>query len=104
MRGVKKLNIAEDLLGKEVIDDSGNLMGVVKDVTWDFENNVVESLLIAKGGGFSLFGSGEKQFVPYENIHSIGDKVLVNIKFVKPEEDEEKEKDELGLNRFGLRI
>lgn len=33
------MNIAEDLLGKEVIDDSGNLMGVLKDVTWDFEEN-----------------------------------------------------------------
>lgn len=97
------MNIAEDLLGKEVIDDSGNLMGVVKDVTWDYENNRVESLVIQKGG-FSLFGSSEKQFVLYENIHSIGDKVLVNINNTPPaqvkKEEEEEENDEFGLNRI----
>jgi sporulation protein YlmC with PRC-barrel domain len=100
------LNIAEDLLGKEVIDDSGILMGVVKDVTWDFGNNRVESLVVEKGGrGFlSIFGSGEKTLVSYENIHSIGDKVLVNINFSRPEEKQEEEKDELGLNRFGLKL
>jgi sporulation protein YlmC with PRC-barrel domain len=96
------LNIVEDLLGKEVIDDSGNLMGIIRDVTWDFGNNRVESLVVEKGrGGFSsIFGSGDKNLVLYENIHSIGDKVLVNIKFIEPEEEEEK--DEFGLNRIGL--
>ena len=97
------MNIAEDLLGKEVIDDSGNLMGVVKDVTWDYENNRVESLVIQKGG-FSLFGSSEKQFVLYENIHSIGDKVLVNINITQPaevkKEEEEEDDDEFGLNKI----
>jgi sporulation protein YlmC with PRC-barrel domain len=94
------LNIAEDLLGKEVIDDSGNLMGVVKDVTWDFSNNRVESLVIQKGGGFSLFGSSEKKFILYENIHSIGDKVLVNINITPPAEEEKDDDDEFGLNRI----
>ncbi len=94
------MNIAEDLLGKEVIDDSGNLMGVVKDVTWDYENNRVESLVIQKSG-FSLFGSSEKQFVLYENIHSIGDKVLVNINIPAPAEvKEEEDDDEFGLNKI----
>jgi len=94
------LNIVDDLLKKEVIDDSGILMGVVKDVKWDFENNRMESLVVEKrGGGFSsIFGSGEKSSVLYENIHSIGDKVLVNIKFSVPTEDEEK--DESILDRF----
>jgi sporulation protein YlmC with PRC-barrel domain len=101
------LNIAEDLLGKEVIDDSGIVMGVVKDVTWDFENNRIESLVVEKGGGgFLSFGSGEKTFVSYENIHSIGDKVLVNIKVSQSTENKEneEEKDEFGLNRIGLRL
>ncbi len=96
---MQDLNIAEDLLGKEVIDDSGIVMGIVKDVTWDFANNRVESLVVEKGGGF-FSRSGEKKYVSYENIHSIGDKVLVNIKYSPPEE----ENDEFGLNRLGLRF
>jgi sporulation protein YlmC with PRC-barrel domain len=93
------LNIAEDLLGKEVIDDSGIVMGVVKDVIWDFGNNRIDSLVVEKSGGF-FSRSGEKKFVLYENIHSIGDKILVNIKISPPEE----ENDEFSLNRFGLRF
>lgn len=92
------MNIVEELVGKEVIDDSGNLIGVVKDVTWNFSSNAVESLVVEeKSGGFS-FRSGPKQFVPYENIHSIGDKILINTHFTVKEED----KDEFGLNRFKL--
>ncbi len=96
------MNISEDLFGKEVIDDSGIVMGIVKDVVWDFENNRVESLVIEKkAGGFgSIFGSGERKLVLYENIHSIGDKILVNIKFSAPEQNEE----ESMLDRFNLRL
>lgn len=95
------MNIAEDLLRKEVIDDSGIVMGVVKDVTWDFVNNRVESLVVEKGG--NLLSSGEKKYVSYENIHSIGDKVLVNIKF-SPTKEETEDEDEFGLNRFRLKF
>lgn len=51
-----------------------------------------------------MFGSGERNFVSYENIHSIGDKVLVNIKLALPEPDEEEEKDENVLGRIGLKL
>lgn len=96
------MNIAEDLFGKEVIDDSGMVLGVVKDVVWDFENNRVESLVVEKGGGFSsIFGSGEKTLVPYENVHSIGDKILVNIKFSTTEKNESEEEENI-LDRFNL--
>lgn len=99
------MNIAEDLFGKEVIDDSGIVMGIVKDVVWDFENNRIESLVVEKGaGGFrSIFGSGERNLVLYENIHSIGDKILVNIKFSKAVKSEGEEEENM-LDRFGLRI
>ena len=99
------MNIAEDLFGKEVIDDSGMLLGIVKDVVWDFENNRVESLVVEKGaGGFrSIFGSGERNLVLYENVHSIGDKILVNIRF-SPAEKGELEEEGSMLDRFNLRI
>ena len=99
------MNIAEELFGKEVIDDSGMLLGIVKDVVWDFENNRIESLVVEKGaGGFrGVFGSGERNLVLYENIHSIGDKILVNIKFQAPEKNEGEEEENM-LDRFGLKI
>ena len=98
------MNIAEDLLGKEVIDDSGMSMGVVKDVTWDFETNHVEALIVEMGGGGfrSLFGSGDRNLVSYDNIHSIGDKILVNIKFSAPKENRTEEEDENILDRFRM--
>ena len=99
------MNIAEDLFGKEVIDDSGMLLGIVKDVVWDFESNRIESLVVEKGaGGFrSIFGSGDRSLVLYENIHSIGDKILVNIKFLPAEKGESEEEGSM-LDRFNLRI
>lgn len=99
------MNIAEDLFGKEVIDNSGMLLGVVKDVVWDFENNRVESLVVEKGaGGFrSIFGSGESTLVLHENIHSIGDKILVNIKISTTEKNEYEEEESI-LDRFNLRF
>ena len=95
------MNIVEELVGKEVIDDSGNLMGIVKDVTWNFTDNTVESLVVEeKGAGLSsMFRSSPKKFVSYDNIHSIGDKILVNTHFTVTEEED---KDEFGLNRFKL--
>jgi sporulation protein YlmC with PRC-barrel domain len=99
------VNIADDVFGKEVIDDSGIVMGVVKDVVWDFENNRMESLVVEKGGGGlrSIFGSGERNLVLYEHIHSIGDKILVNIKFSAVEKNESDEEENM-LDRFNLRI
>lgn len=94
------MNIVEDLLGKEVIDDSGNLVGIVKDVAWNYEMNSVESLVVEKGGGGILsFGSGERKFVSYDSIHSIGDKVLINIRITQTKKEEEEES---GSDRFGL--
>ena len=98
------MQILEELIGKEVVDNSGNVMGIVKDIEWDSEVNRVESLVVEeRGSGLSsLIGSKPRQMVPYENIFSIGDKVLVNIKFTAPEKEEEE--DTLGLGRFNLRI
>lgn len=76
----KKLNVVDELIGLEVINGSGNLLGVVKDIVWDFESNRVEAVVVEEKaqGLLSRIGSGEKQFISYERIHAIGDKVLVD--------------------------
>ncbi|MEN6592218.1 MAG: hypothetical protein ABFC12_03110 [Methanobacterium sp.] len=50
---------------------------------WDFKSNKIESLVVEEQNGSFLFRirSGEKQFIPYERIHSIGNKLLVDAEF-----------------------
>lgn len=77
------INVADELLGKEVIDGSGKLVGRIKDVLWDFKSNRIESLLVEEQSGsfLSRMRSSEKQSIPYTRIHSIGDKILVDAEF-----------------------
>lgn len=76
----KNINVVDELIGLEVIDGTGKLIGSVKDIVWDFKMNRIEALVVEeKGGGLlSRIGSGEKQFIAYERIHAIGDKVLID--------------------------
>ena len=76
----QNINVVDELIGLEVIDGTGKLLGVVKDIVWDFKGNSIEALAVEeRGGGFlSRIGSGEKQLIAYERIHAIGDKVLID--------------------------
>ena len=71
------MKINDELLGKEVIDESGDQVGLVKEVDWDTKNNRVTSIIITEGGLSAKIGLGEKKLVPYDNIEEIGDKVLI---------------------------
>lgn len=71
------MKINNDLLGKEVIDETGDQVGVVKEVEWDASSNKVTSIILKEGGISAKIGLGDKQMVPYENIDEIGDKVLI---------------------------
>lgn len=66
----------EDLKGKEIIDANGNKVGEVSDVEWNFESNTVESLIATKGGATKI-GIGKKLTVSYEDIKTIGEKILL---------------------------
>ena len=71
------MKIADDLKGREVIDDKGDKVGEVSDVEWNPETNKVESILVTEGGITSNIGMGEKKMIPYDDIDSIGEKVLL---------------------------
>ena len=71
------MKVSEELIGKEVIDDSGDQVGFVKDVEWNAELNKVESLELKEGGVSAKLGLGEKKTVPIESVVTIGDKVLI---------------------------
>lgn len=79
------MKISEELIGKDVIDESGDQVGLVKDLEWDFETNTVKSIILKEAGISAKIGLGDKKIVPYEKIDAIGDKVLIKGKVFKTE-------------------
>ena len=71
------MKISDDLLGKEVIDESGDTVGILKDVEWDNNSNKVEAFILKEGGISSKLGLGEKKIVPYDMVDTIGEKILI---------------------------
>ena len=72
----------EDLKGKEIIDTNGDKVGEVSDVEWNFEINKVVSLIATEGGAAKI-GIGKKITISYEEIKTIGEKILLNKAFKK---------------------
>jgi sporulation protein YlmC with PRC-barrel domain len=77
------MKIEQELLGKKVIDASGDQVGVVKDVEWDFNSKMVESIELKEAGISAKIGLGEKKIVPINMVDQIGDKVLIKGRIFK---------------------
>lgn len=77
------MKIEGELVGKEVIDASGDQVGIVKDVEWDFKSKRVESIELEEAGISGKIGLGEKKIVPINMVDEIGDKVLIKGKLLK---------------------
>ena len=76
--GVILLLIKKEIIGKEVVDTSGIVIGKVDDVEVNFETQTLEGFIVSKGGLFGgIGGSGGGTLVPYDIIKVIGDKVLL---------------------------
>lgn len=71
------MKIKNDLISKEVVDESGDQVGVVDDVEWNFEANKVEAIILKEGGISAKIGLGDEKIVGYDMIDAIGDKVLI---------------------------
>ena len=70
--------IKKEIIGKEVIDPSGVVVGKVEDVQVNFETQTLEGFMVGKGGFFDGFRrSSNGILIPYDNIKIIGDKVLL---------------------------
>ncbi len=70
------MKIDDELKGKEVIDDKGDKIGEISDVDWNPEMNKVESLVVSEGAS-SKIGLGEKRVISFNDVDSIGDKVIL---------------------------
>ncbi len=77
------MKINDDFIGKEVVDKSGDQVGIVKDVEWNPKTKNVTTILLEEGGISSKIGLGDKERVPVEKIESIGDKVLIKGRLLK---------------------
>ena len=71
------MKIADELKGKEVVDDAGNTIGQVSDVNWNPDSNMVETLIITEGGASAKVGMGKKREISYNMVKTIGEKVLL---------------------------
>ena len=67
----------DDVKGKEVIDEKGNIVGEVEDIDLDFRNRRIEGLVLRESGLTGKIGRGETKVVPCNMIDAIGEKVLL---------------------------
>ncbi len=78
---LKSMRVKDEIIGKEVVDNSGISIGNVTDVEVDFETQILETFIVGKGGILQSLGISRKEtVVPYDMVKLIGDKVLLNSK------------------------
>ncbi|MBR5504376.1 MAG: PRC-barrel domain-containing protein [Methanobrevibacter sp.] len=76
------MRIVKELIGKEVLGTDITIMGKVVDVDVDVEDNIIESIIVSKGGiQESLNISKSELVIPFDMISRIGDKVLLKDAF-----------------------
>ncbi len=75
---VNKRKVAQQIVGKEVLDSSGMVVGKVKDVEVNLDNNEIEAIILGKGSISESLGlSRDEVIIPYDEVDEIGDKVLI---------------------------
>jgi sporulation protein YlmC with PRC-barrel domain len=72
------MRIVEEIIGKEVLDNSATIIGKVKDIETDPDTRKIEALVLSKGGISEGLGlSKGETIVPFDMVKKIGDKVLL---------------------------
>ncbi len=72
------VRIMEEIIGKEVLDNSAMIIGRVKDVELNAETNEIEAFVVSKGGISESLGlSGSEIIISFERVKEIGDKILL---------------------------
>lgn len=77
-----KMRLVDELVGKEIITERGNVLGKVADIELDTANNSLTSLIIFKEEKKSRFKSSTiESEIPFEKVKSIKDKVMIEEDF-----------------------
>lgn len=72
------MRIMKDIIGKEVLNGSADIIGHVKDLEVDSETNEIEAFVVTKGGISESLGlSSNEIIIPFDRISQIGDKILM---------------------------
>lgn len=71
------MQVVGDLVGKEVVDSSGDRIGEVKDVEIVQGKQQVKSIIIKEGRVTAKVGLGEKKVIPCNQVDTIGEKVML---------------------------
>ena len=80
----------DEIMNKEVIDQKGNSLGKVKNIEWDNDSNAIINIEIGEGGIREALGMTDRKILSYDNIESIGDKVLLKKPTIEiPEKSEQ---------------
>ena len=79
------MRVAEDIIGKEVLDSSATIIGKVKDIEVNLGTRKIEAIVIGKGGISESIGiSKEENVIPYDMVRQIGDKILLKENIDEP--------------------
>lgn len=73
------MKIIDEIKGKEVLDNKGNLVGTVEDFDWDEISQEIKNFIISEPGVSSKLGMGKDILIPVEDIKAIGEKILANM-------------------------
>lgn len=76
------MKIVKELIGKEVINRDAVIVGKISDIEFDPDTQVIESLILKKGGiSETLNISKGENVIPFDLIESIGDKIILRDSF-----------------------
>lgn len=87
------MRVVEQIKGKEVIDSTAMVVGIVKDVEINWDENQIEAIVLGEGGISASLGlSKNEKFIPYDMVKQIGDKIILKENLNEPlSEDKESE-------------
>lgn len=76
------MKIVKELIGKEVLNRDAVIVGKVSDIEFDPDTQVIESLILKKGGiSETLNISKGENVIPFDLIGNIGDKIILRDTF-----------------------
>jgi len=72
------MRLLNDIIGKEIVDGSGNVIGKVKDIEIDPSSKILDSIIITKSESRKkIMSTNEEEKIPFEMINRIGDKIML---------------------------
>ncbi len=68
------MKIRDELIGREVLDNTGHKIGEVDDIEVDFEGDRIDAIIIGEG---KLIGRGRERIIPFNMIETVGERVIL---------------------------